>query len=36
LIEQAYRLSSILWDDAHVVEFAGLVSRASQIRTLGQ
>jgi Ca-activated chloride channel family protein len=35
LVEHAYRLSSILWDDAEVVEFAGLVSRASQIRALG-
>ena len=35
LVEQAYRLSSILWDDAEVVEFASLVSRASQIRALG-
>jgi len=34
--EQAYRLSSILWDDSDVVEFASLVSRASQIRALGQ
>ena len=29
-------LSSILWDDPEVVEFASLVSRASQIRALGQ
>ena len=36
LVEQAYRLSSLLWDDAEVVEFASLVSRASQIRALGQ
>jgi Ca-activated chloride channel family protein len=36
LVEHAYRLSSILWDDADVVEFASLVSRASQIRALGQ
>jgi len=36
LVEHAYRLSSILWDDPEVVEFASLVSRASQIRALGQ
>jgi Ca-activated chloride channel family protein len=36
LVEQAYRISSILWDDPEVVEFASLVSRASQIRALGQ
>jgi Ca-activated chloride channel family protein len=36
LVDHAYRLSSLLWDDAEVVEFAGLVSRASQIRALGQ
>jgi Ca-activated chloride channel family protein len=36
LVEQAYRLSSVLWDDPEVVEFASLVSRASQIRALGQ
>lgn len=36
LVEQAYRLSSILWDYLDVVEFASLVSRASQIRALGQ
>ncbi len=35
LVNHAYRLSSILWDDPDVVEFAGLVSRASQIRALG-
>ena len=35
LVEQAYRLSSVLWDDPEVVEFASLVSRASQIRALG-
>jgi Ca-activated chloride channel family protein len=35
LVEHAYRLSSILWDDPEVVEFAGLVSRANQIRALG-
>jgi hypothetical protein len=27
---------SVLWDDPEVVEFASLVSRASQIRALGQ
>jgi hypothetical protein len=36
LVDHAYRLSSLLWDDADVVEFASLVSRASQIRALGQ
>jgi Ca-activated chloride channel family protein len=36
LVEHAYRLSSILRDDPEVVEFASLVSRASQIRALGQ
>jgi hypothetical protein len=36
LVEQAYRLSSGLWDDPEVAEFASLVSRASQIRALGQ
>jgi Ca-activated chloride channel family protein len=35
LVEHAYRLSSVLWDDPEVVEFASLVSRASQIRALG-
>ncbi len=35
LVNHAYRLSSILWDDPEVVEFASLVSRASQIRALG-
>jgi len=35
LVEHAYRLSSILWDDPEVVEFSNLVSRASQIRALG-
>jgi Ca-activated chloride channel family protein len=35
LVDHAYRLSSTLWDDPEVVEFAGLVSRASQIRALG-
>jgi Ca-activated chloride channel family protein len=35
LVDHAYRLSSILWDDPDVVEFASLVSRASQIRALG-
>ena len=34
-VEYAYRLSSILWDDFDVVEFASLVSRTSQIRALG-
>jgi len=36
LVEHAYRLSSILWEDPDVTEFASLVSRASQIRALGQ
>jgi hypothetical protein len=35
LIEHAYRISSLLWDDRNVVEFASLVSQASQIRALG-
>ena len=35
LVEHAYRLSALLWDDAEVVEFANLVSRANQIRALG-
>jgi hypothetical protein len=35
LVDHAYRISSILWDDTDVVEFASLVSRASQIRALG-
>jgi Ca-activated chloride channel family protein len=35
LVDHAYRLSSLLWDDQEVVEFASLVSRASQIRALG-
>ncbi len=35
LVEHAYRLSSLLWDDTEVAEFASLVSRASQIRALG-
>jgi len=35
LAEQAYRLSSVLWDDPEVVEFASLVNRASQIRAVG-
>jgi Ca-activated chloride channel family protein len=35
LVQHAYHLSSILWDDTDVVEFANLVSRASQIRALG-
>lgn len=34
LVNHAYRLSSLLWDDPDVVEFASLVSRASQIRAL--
>ena len=36
LVNHAYRLSSILWDDTDVTEFASLVSRASQIRALGK
>jgi hypothetical protein len=36
LVDHVYRLSSILWDDTEVTEFASLVSRASQIRALGQ
>jgi len=35
LVNHAYRLSSLLWEDAEVVEFASLVSRASQIGALG-
>jgi Ca-activated chloride channel family protein len=35
LVEHAYRISSLLWDDTEVTEFASLVSRASQIRALG-
>ncbi len=35
LVEHAYRISPILWDDAEVSEFANLVSKASQIRALG-
>ena len=35
LVNHAYRLSSLLWDDADVVEFSNLVSRASQIQALG-
>ena len=35
LVEHAYRISSLLWDDPEVSEFASLVSRASQIRALG-
>jgi Ca-activated chloride channel family protein len=35
LVDHAYRLSSLLWDDPDVVEFASLVSRASQIKALG-
>ena len=36
LVEHAYRLSPLLWDDADVVEFASLVSRANLIRARGQ
>ncbi len=36
LVDHAYRLSGMLWDDVEVSEFANLVSRASQIRALGQ
>jgi Ca-activated chloride channel family protein len=36
LVDNAYRVSSLLYDDPEVVEFASLVSRASQIRALGQ
>ena len=36
LVNHAYRISSILWDDVDVTEFANLVSRVSQIRALGQ
>jgi hypothetical protein len=32
LVEHAYRVSSLLWEDTEVTEFASLVSRASQIR----
>ncbi len=35
LVEQAYRISSILSSDPDVIEFASLVSRANQIRALG-
>ncbi len=35
LVDHAYRISSLLWDDTEVTEFASLVSRASQIRALG-
>ena len=35
-VDHAYRISSILWDDTEVTEFASLVSRASQIQALGQ
>ena len=35
LVEHAYRLSSILWEDPDVTEFASLVSRASKIRASG-
>jgi Ca-activated chloride channel family protein len=34
LVDHAYCISSLLWDDVEVVEFASLVSRASQIRAL--
>jgi Ca-activated chloride channel homolog len=36
LVEHAYRLSSQLYGDSEVMEFANLVSRASQIQALGQ
>lgn len=36
LVDHAYRISSTLWDDTEVAEFASLVSRASQIQALGQ
>lgn len=36
LVDHAYRVSSLLWDDTEVTEFASLVSRASQISALGQ
>ena len=36
LVEHAYRISSLIWGDNEVTEFASLVSRASQIRALGQ
>jgi hypothetical protein len=32
LVEHAYRVSSLLWDDSEVTEFASLVSRVNQIR----
>jgi hypothetical protein len=35
LVNHAYRLSSLLWDDADVTEFASLFNRASQMRALG-
>jgi Ca-activated chloride channel homolog len=35
LVNQAYQLSALLWDDDEVVEFASLVSRASQIGAVG-
>jgi hypothetical protein len=35
LVDHAYQLSSILWNDPDVIEFTSLVSRASQIRALG-
>jgi Ca-activated chloride channel family protein len=34
LVNHAYRLSSLMWEDPEVVEFASLVSRASQIGAL--
>ncbi len=36
LVDHAYRISSLLWDDPEIGEFADLVSRASQIKALGQ
>jgi hypothetical protein len=36
LVQHAYRVSSLLWEDTEITEFASLVSRASQIRALGQ
>ena len=35
LVDHAYRISSLLFDDAEVAEFASLVSQASQISALG-
>jgi len=35
LVKQVYRLLSVLGNGPEVVEFASLVSRASQIRALG-